>query len=161
MFCESFHFSFKLRKSSILALCGNPFRGLWAPMWLSVASLGRPAEDQGDLLELIGVGLNPRQIFIDFGVSERSQTEGSAAWATKLWCYGKTTLWQLNCSQTLGKITFQQHSVFKGRWGRGFRSEVALIPKGLALGCGLGVMQDGRYDFSHAWSLAWGYLAWR
>ena len=63
MFCESFHFSPEPRQSWILGLCGNPFRGLWAPMWLPVAPLGRPAQDQGDLLELIGVGLNPRLDF--------------------------------------------------------------------------------------------------
>ena len=76
--------------------------------------------------------------------------------AAQVWEHYKTTLWQLNCSQTLGKTTFQQNIVFQAQWERGFRGEVALTPKGLALGCGLGVMQDGRYDFSHAWSLAWG-----
>ena len=57
-----FHPNLK-QKNSILAFCGDPFRGLWAPMWLPVAPLGRPAEGQGDLLELIGVGLNPRPDF--------------------------------------------------------------------------------------------------
>ena len=69
-----------LKKQNLfLAFCGDPFRGLWAPMWLPVAPLGRPAEGQGDLSELIGVGLNPRQISIDIGVSDGSQKKGSAA----------------------------------------------------------------------------------
>ena len=43
-------FRLDLKKNSFWGRCGDPFRGLWAPIWLHVAPLGRPGEGQSELL---------------------------------------------------------------------------------------------------------------
>ena len=111
------------------------------PKWFWDPFLTSPGVDFGSIFEPVGLNfgllgaswdhLGPtfwvfllHVFFNRFLLISRVPESPSAAWVTYLWGHHKTTLRQLNCSQTLGKTTFRQNGVFRGRWERGIRGEV-------------------------------------